>query len=300
MSIFDPLVDAGRCLSLDHVRKTIMTIEYRSRKNVFFARTPPEQVKHAVLRVAHECWGPGYRVKRSRSMAHGLVYVLKGAACFQKPTEQWRLTKGAVACFGPGSPYALWCDPRNPLEVLLVSYHGRNSSAMTREHLGGSCLAVRPANPFEVRGIMKWMFTTACDRGPFASEICNGLLPVLLWTIHSGLRSDSSASASTWQRYFRCRDYIDQHFEDMLSVSEAAEANGISHAHMCRLFQRHAELTPHRYFMRLKMNLATELLQSTDWTVKKLAFHLGFSDPYVFSKLFKRMVGVAPKFYREK
>jgi AraC-like DNA-binding protein len=67
---------------------------------------------------------------------------------------------------------------------------------------------------------------------------------------------------------------------------------------MCRLFNRYAGVPPHVYLLRLKMNLAAHLLQESGRSVKDIAAELGFSDTYAFSKTFKRLLGMAPTFYR--
>jgi AraC-like DNA-binding protein len=42
------------------------------------------------------------------------------------------------------------------------------------------------------------------------------------------------------------------------------------------------------------MNQAVELLRNGHYSVKQTAQELGFSDPYNFSRAFKRVLGIAP------
>ena len=47
------------------------------------------------------------------------------------------------------------------------------------------------------------------------------------------------------------------------------------------------------------MRRACELLRNENLSVKEVAALLGYSDPYYFSRLFKSVIGVAPRSYRK-
>ena len=44
---------------------------------------------------------------------------------------------------------------------------------------------------------------------------------------------------------------------------------------------------------------ACQLLKSTNMKINQIALKLAFDDPYYFSRIFKKIVGVSPKAYRE-
>jgi transcriptional regulator GlxA family with amidase domain len=48
------------------------------------------------------------------------------------------------------------------------------------------------------------------------------------------------------------------------------------------------------------MSRARELLAGSALSVKQISFRLGFTDPYHFSRIFKRKTGFAPLDWREK
>lgn len=54
-----------------------------------------------------------------------------------------------------------------------------------------------------------------------------------------------------------------------------------------------------RYFNELKIKLACQQLDSSTDTVRTIAQSLGFDDPYYFSRLFKKVMGIAPSAYRD-
>jgi AraC-like DNA-binding protein len=56
--------------------------------------------------------------------------------------------------------------------------------------------------------------------------------------------------------------------------------------------------TPLQLFTSMKIQRACQLLQSKNVTIKSIAYQLGFFDQYHFSKVFKQVMGVAPKNFR--
>ena len=57
-------------------------------------------------------------------------------------------------------------------------------------------------------------------------------------------------------------------------------------------------MPPIEYFLRLKIQKATQLLSLTGLSIKEVAASIGISDPYYFSRLFKKMTGSSPSAYR--
>jgi AraC-like DNA-binding protein len=47
----------------------------------------------------------------------------------------------------------------------------------------------------------------------------------------------------------------------------------------------------------MKMNHAAELITRANFSVKAAAVEVGFEDPYHFSRVFKRVHGVAPSLF---
>jgi AraC family transcriptional regulator, arabinose operon regulatory protein len=52
------------------------------------------------------------------------------------------------------------------------------------------------------------------------------------------------------------------------------------------------------YFNRLKIQKACELLDTSSLDIKDISDYLSFSNPFYFSEVFKRIVGLAPRKYR--
>ncbi|MCB0166075.1 MAG: helix-turn-helix transcriptional regulator, partial [Anaerolineae bacterium] len=65
-----------------------------------------------------------------------------------------------------------------------------------------------------------------------------------------------------------------------------------------RVFKKKTGYAPIDYFIRLKIQKACELLETTDQQVSEIGHSLGYPDIYYFSRLFKKVVGLSPRQYR--
>ena len=81
---------------------------------------------------------------------------------------------------------------------------------------------------------------------------------------------------------------------------EEADKQGISEAHMRRLFRDQFQLAPHQYLTQARMKAAARLLRSTAIPITQIAEAVGLPDIYHFSKLFKAHHHLAPRAYRQK
>ncbi|MGO9308370.1 MAG: helix-turn-helix domain-containing protein [Spirochaetia bacterium] len=69
---------------------------------------------------------------------------------------------------------------------------------------------------------------------------------------------------------------------------------GVSTSQLNSVFKSYTAMTPYQYFISIKIRKAKELLESGDWSIKEVAFRLGFDDQYYFSRLFRKKTGIAP------
>jgi transcriptional regulator GlxA family with amidase domain len=77
----------------------------------------------------------------------------------------------------------------------------------------------------------------------------------------------------------------------------ARRAN-LSPSRFAAVFRQHFGLSPHQYFLRLRIEHAQELLRTTDLPQRDIAAYCGFADVHHFSKAFKRITRLPPGVYR--
>lgn len=92
--------------------------------------------------------------------------------------------------------------------------------------------------------------------------------------------------------------YVDRCLSESPTVEQLAQIIGRSRSHVLKLFRRHLGVSAKTYILQRQMREARELLHSTTLSIAEVGQRSGVFDPYRFSKLFKRTVGLAPRAFR--
>lgn len=84
-----------------------------------------------------------------------------------------------------------------------------------------------------------------------------------------------------------------------LTVADAASHLRVSREHLTRMCQEQLHITPAAYINQAKMREAITLLQNPQHIIKQVAHNLGYEHTSHFSRVFRRLVGVSPRAFRD-
>jgi AraC family transcriptional regulator len=95
-------------------------------------------------------------------------------------------------------------------------------------------------------------------------------------------------------------DYIDKHLDEQISVERLANRMGWSHEHFSRSFVHYMGRTPRETIIQRRIERACQFLLYEEWSIKEIAYRVGFTDENYFSRLFKNVKGLTASHYRKK
>ena len=93
-------------------------------------------------------------------------------------------------------------------------------------------------------------------------------------------------------------NYIHTHYGERLSLDKIASAASVGTRECSRCFQRSIRQSPMDYVNFYRIQIALELLTSTDHTITEISELCGFSSLSYFGKVFRQHTGVTPVQYR--
>lgn len=93
--------------------------------------------------------------------------------------------------------------------------------------------------------------------------------------------------------------YMQQHISEKVTVSDVAKSIGISTSIFFKKFKQDTGYSPVAYFNFLKIQKAIQIMHSEKCNISEVGFHVGIDDPYYFSRLFKKQMGVSPRKYKD-
>ena len=92
--------------------------------------------------------------------------------------------------------------------------------------------------------------------------------------------------------------YIEDHYQEKISLDEAARAVNASTRHFCKVFKEATGLTFTDYLARVRVEKAKKLLRNPHLRVSEVAFETGFESISQFNRSFKRVTRLAPTQFR--
>ncbi|SEN45521.1 transcriptional regulator, AraC family [Amphibacillus marinus] len=93
--------------------------------------------------------------------------------------------------------------------------------------------------------------------------------------------------------------YIDQHFQENLTIEQLSTALGYSEAYVSKLIARHLNSTFPRLVNNVRINHACFLLAQSQDSITTISDRCGFQNVRTFNRNFKTIMGMTPKQYRQ-
>jgi len=236
----------------------------------------------------------GHGISRLGIDEHILMYCLAGRGWLESGGQRFEVHSGDLVFCPAGNPHAYQADTLAPWSIRWVHFRGEGADLLLQR------LAVSPTNPVLSVGVNSdWVtLLRSCS-----DSLLGGYSLPLLFQASSSLQS---FLAAVWARnlVFSDRDeggtirFLLDHLDQNLTLDQLAARAGTSRFHFCRSFHRKTGYPPIEYFLRLKVQRACELLETSPLTVGQISEKLAFNSPYYFSSVFKKFTGLPPTSYR--
>lgn len=225
---------------------------------------------------------------------YSLIYLTDGNGMFKGHDSNWRrVNAGDVLVLFPG----IWHD-----------YHSLPETGWTERWV---CLNGELANQWCMHDVLcvdtpvlhvgvHSDLTEAFDRlleigraaPPYANQIQSGIAMEILALIYKFQQNRKDHARQATPIVESALQFIAKNWSQEIDFEAMAAKMGVGYRHFRRQFQEATGVAPHQYLLNLRLNQAKRLLRSLP--VSEVASRVGFNDPFYFSRLFKRKVGVPP------
>jgi len=83
--------------------------------------------------------------------------------------------------------------------------------------------------------------------------------------------------------------------EETLSLDELSSYVNLSRRQLERLFQKHLDCSPHRYYIQIRLGKSRQLLKQTSMSITEIALACGFISTPHFSKCYRNSFSIVPR-----
>ena len=92
--------------------------------------------------------------------------------------------------------------------------------------------------------------------------------------------------------------FVEAHYQEDISMQDAAAALRYSDAYFCKLFKQCFKVNFSAYLNEYRVNRARQLMLDPRLNMKDIGAAVGYSDANYFTRVFKRLTGQTPSEYR--
>lgn len=230
-----------------------------------------------------------------------LHFILSGKGIYQVGEKKYYLQEGQGFLIEPEAVTYYQADGKEPWTYLWVAFNGTKAPEYVNDlGLNSSHLTFHSEYGKELKRIVLQMLKT---NGQETSNQYH--LQSLLYEFFSVLARDSIVYAdqeNSKDNFYmnRAVSYIRNHYSEGIRVSDVAKYMCIDRSYLYKLFERSLQLSPQEFLCQFRISRAKELLTVSEQSIENVAFSCGYRDALVFSKAFKKQMGVTPTIYRKK
>ncbi len=95
----------------------------------------------------------------------------------------------------------------------------------------------------------------------------------------------------------RAKEYIETNWPEVFDINKMAKAVCLSRTHFSRLFKKHTGMTPHDYYVNIKISRIKEKLLDSNLSISQVFSACGLDYNGYFAKVFKEKTGFSPSQY---
>ena len=244
-----------------------------------------------------------FKVDKGRILnEYQLLYNPEGEGWFESThCHKTRLKAGDMFLLFPGEWHTYHPAASTGWKSYWIGFKGRNMDDRVKAGF------LNPEKPIYhvgysnvIEALYKRAYEAAVEEAAFSQQIMAGIVNHLIGMMYSLERNiELGKNHLQVDMVNKARMMIRESLESDLTIQQIAEDLSVSYSNFRKLFKEYTGLSPATYQQELRLLRAKELLTTTDFSIKEIAYRLNFESPDYFSAKFKMKMGCKPSDLRE-
>lgn len=212
--------------------------------------------------------------------------VFKGNAVFSIKNSQYNLFPGTMFFNFPEIPFSIECD--NDFSFLYISFNGSGAASLLEKFniSEENCVFhnLETLSDFWMKEIRRINHTNAI----VLTE------SILMYSLSYTLNYEDNRTKVV-SRFESVIKYIHSNFKNPhLSLAKISDMFFYNKKYLSTLFIKETGIKFTDYLNDLRIEEAKKMMKTAKLPIAEISSACGFSDPYYFSKVFKKYVGIPP------
>ena len=235
-----------------------------------------------------------YKVKKENSRIYSFEYIISGSGKIIIKNKEIPISKGDTYFLPKGQRQEYFSDKDNPLEKIWISVDGPLVDSLMEIYQLRNYTVVHCNTEKFFRQIHEILASKDYTSSEIASKTAI-LFHKLIQFIAINKETQENISSDA----VFVKNYIDSNIYQQITIDDLSRLIFKSNSHTIRIFKKAYGISPYKYYLNHRMEKIINVLRSTNYSVKEVAFMFGFNDEHYFSSVFKTKTGKNPSFYRK-
>lgn len=171
------------------------------------------------------------------------------------------------------------------IKIVMTTAHDRYFAKRDLETLGIDEYLLKPIRPVQLDNIIRKHLHT------------HGARPAV--TPRKKRRLSFYPNQIMSKEITRALIYLDNHYQENISLDSVAEMISLSSYYFSRLFKKEVGVNFSDLLLHKRIDKAKQMLEETEKSILDICIAVGYQEQSYFCKVFKKSVGATPSAYRK-
>ncbi|MFV0365298.1 MAG: AraC family transcriptional regulator [Mangrovibacterium sp.] len=229
-----------------------------------------------------------------------ILLITEGEGMVETHNGVFHVSSGSIIIVRKEEWHRYRPNPKTGWAELYVGFSGMLADHFLREIqvLKGQTVINCGFNELIYKTYSK-LFEVASKEFPGSQQVASSCIIELLANIASWEKQKQFTDKPIVQVIEHTKLLMRENIHGEIDLAQIACDNHITYSYLRRMFKSYTGISPHQYFLDMKLLKAKELLITSNLTIKEVGYCMGFSSEHYFSRIFKKKTGLLPSEVRK-
>ena len=274
-----------------------------SNNRISFPNEPFTRLDFNLLYIAHSKYEGEWQSALHTHHFTEIFFILGGAGEFQVEDSRFPVKAGDCLIVNPHVDHTQFSTLENPMEFVSFGLEGLTLEITSARTGPRNFMLYNFEEQKEfINSHMYLMLEEAEEQKSQYPLICRNMTEIMLIYLmrRHQLIFKRSKDTKMSKECGIAKRYIDSNYMDNITLDLLADLTHMNKFYLVHSFTKYTGLSPINYLTQKRVQVAMDLLASTDYSIAQIASNVGFASQSYFSQVFRKALGTTPVQYRKR
>ncbi len=231
-----------------------------------------------------------------------IMFIKSGSGKVRIDDEEYAFEQGDLVVYNPGTMHVEYCNEAPPCELFFLGISKLHLEGLEKGCLCKDKFAIYKSGNY-YKQVLFYLDQLIIEKelGAVQSgKISDSLLNIIISYVVRLSEATEEKIFEAKETYLQIKNYIDDNYASGATIDDICRHLYINKYYFTHLFKDAAGVSPLKYIISKRIDLAKTMLEQSDEKVDVIAQKCGYVDVAYFSRAFKKVEGISPLEYRKR